>query len=148
MIVLDTNVTSELMRDAPSAAVTAWVRACPVAIRFTTAICLAEVRAGIERLPAGRRRDRLDAAAREIFTISESQILPFDAAAALEYAAIVSHRERSGAPIGILDAQIASICRVHGAAIATRNVSDFRDTGITVVDPWTEPGPGASSADP
>jgi predicted nucleic acid-binding protein len=78
----------------------------------------------------------LRAVADELFAAFSSQVLPFDALAAFEYPAIVRRCERAGAPIDGFDAQIASICRTHGASLATRNVKDFRHAGIDVIDPW------------
>lgn len=139
MIVLDTNVVSELMRAAPDAAVSAWIRRQPPGILRTTAVTVAEIRYGIARLPAGRRQNALHQAAGEIFAAFPQQVLPFDLAAAHAYADVVTHRESAGNPIDGFDAQIAAICRVNVAALATRNGKDFADTGITIVDPW-EPG--------
>lgn len=136
MIVVDSNVTSELMRPSPSPAVTAWVRARSASELYTTSITLAELRYGIERLPDGRRKDMLRRAAEDVFSAFADHILAFDAMAAVEYAEIVNSRERAGAPIEGFDAQIAAICRVHGATLATRNVKDFHDTRIDVTDPW------------
>ena len=136
MIVVDTDVTSELMRPSPSTAVAAWVRARPAAELRMTSITLAEVLYGIERLPDGRRKDVLKTAAQDVFSAFAEHLLAFDARAAREYAELVSSRERAGAPIDGFDAQIAAICRVHGAILATRNVKDFRGTGIEVIDPW------------
>ncbi len=136
MIVVDTNVTSELMRPVPSPAVTAWVRARSATELYTTSITLAEVRYGIERLSDGRRKDLLRAMAEDVFSAFANHVLAFDATAAVDYARIVSSRDRAGAPIDGFDAQIAAICRVHGATLATRNVKDFHDTGIDVTDPW------------
>lgn len=136
MIVVDTNVASELMRPSPNAAVREWVRSRSERDLYTTSITVAEIRYGIERLPHGHRKERLQEAAEEVFTAFDVQILPFDAAATPWYAAIVSHRDSVGRPIDGFDAQIASICRVHGAVLATRNVTDFRDIGVTLVDPW------------
>lgn len=138
MIVLDTNVTSELMRPAPSPLVAWWVRSQDAAELHTTSITLAEIGYGIQRLADGRRRDQLQAAANEIFASFAGQVLPFDAAAAGHYGHVVSHRYRAGNPIDGFDAQIASICRAHAAALATRNVEDFMDTGIAVIDPWRD----------
>jgi predicted nucleic acid-binding protein len=138
MIVLDTNVVSELMRPSPSARVVAWVRGQGDGELYTTAITLAEIRYGIERLPGGRRKQVLAAAADELFGAFEDQVLPFDARAARRYAAIVSGRDRAGGPIDGFDAQIASICREHQAALATRNGIDFDHTGVDVIDPWRE----------
>lgn len=136
MIVVDTNVTSELMKPSPSQAVASWVRDRSDAGLHTTSITFAEIGYGIERLTAGRRKAMLKAAAEEVFATFSSQVLAFDALAAVEYATIVSHRDRAGAPIDGFDAQIASICRAHDAPLATRNVKDFQDTGIDVIDPW------------
>lgn len=140
MIVVDTNVTSELMRLSSSATVTAWVRARAPTELYTTSITLAEVLYGIERLPDSRRKRLLKTTAAGVFSAFADQLLPFDATAAAECAELVSSRERIGAPIDGFDAQIAAICRAHGATLATRNVDDFRDTGIEVVDPWRNYG--------
>ena len=91
---------------------------------------MAEIRYGIERLPDGRRKDLLRITAEDVFSAFAEAVLPFNAAAAAEYAGIVSRRDRTGAPIDGFDAQIAAICRTHGAALATRNVKDFDATGI------------------
>jgi toxin FitB len=136
VIVVDTNVTSELMKPAPAPAIVAWVHAGNAADLYTTSITLAEIAYGIERLPGGRRKAQLKAAAEEVFSAFASQVLAFDAPAALEYATIVRGRELAGTPIDGFDAQIASICRAHDATLATRNVKDFDNTGIDVTDPW------------
>jgi toxin FitB len=135
VIILDTNVTSELMKAAPAPAVVAWVGIRGPALA-TTSITVAEIRYGIERLPAGRRKDQLANAANEIFEMFADQVLPFDHRAASEYAAVVSTRDRAGAPIDGFDAQIAAICRTHNAALATRNLKDFHGIGLELVDPW------------
>ena len=140
MIVLDTNVTSELMRPSPSPIVEAWVRAHRAADMYTTSITLAEIGYGIERLPDGARKALLKATAEQIFSTFAEHVLAFDTAAAVLYGSIVSARDRIGAPIDGFDAQIAAICRAHGATLATQNVKDFADTGIDVLDPWqTQP---------
>ena len=136
MIVVDTNVVSELMRPSPEPTVRGWVRSHKGHELYTTSITLAEIRYGIERLPGGRRQDLLRTTAEDVFAAFEDQILPFDAAAALQYASIVTTRDDAGLPIDGFDAQIAAICGVHQATLATRNVKDFRDTGIDVTDPW------------
>lgn len=136
MIVVDTNVASELMRPSPSEAVLAWVRRQRGGDLFLSAITVAEIRYGIERLPNGRRKESLRSAADDVFTVFGDQILPFDATAAEQYALVVSGRDGLGMPIDGFDAQIAAICRAHRAALATRNVSDFRETGVDVIDPW------------
>ena len=136
MIVVDTNVMSELMKPSPESAVREWVRAQDPDELHTTAIGLAEIRYGIERLSGGRRRDLLRTTADEIFAAFENQILPFDAAAARHYATIVTTRDDAGLPIDGFDAQIAAICSLHHATLATRNVKDFLGTGIAVTNPW------------
>jgi predicted nucleic acid-binding protein len=138
VIVLDTNVTSELMKPAPSATVAGWVRGHSATELYTTSITLAEIDYGIQRLPDGHRKDLLQATADEVFSAFTEHVLAFDAAAAEQYGQIVSHRDRVGAPIEGFDAQIASICKAHEATLATRNVKDFQQTGIIVVDPWRD----------
>jgi toxin FitB len=144
MIVVDTNVVSELMRPSPSAVVVAWVRRNEGEL-YTTSITLAEIGYGIERLADGRRKQLLRSTAEEVFADFAERVLAFDAEAALAYARIVSGRDRTGLPIDGFDAQIASICNVHQAALATRNAKDFQDTGIDVIDPW-QPEPHTSPA--
>ncbi|BCJ59540.1 type II toxin-antitoxin system VapC family toxin [Micromonospora endophytica] len=138
MIVLDTNVVSELMRAEPAHAVLKWLRANSDNGLYTTTITVAEIRYGIARLPEGRRQQSLHQAANEIFAAFPRQVLPFDIAAASAYADIVASRENAGHPIDGFDAQIAAICRSQVATLATRNLKDFADTGIPVVDPWDE----------
>lgn len=139
MIVLDTNVISELMRRDPDAAVTAWVGEQPMAGVFTTTLTQAEIFYGLALLPEGRRRDALMAAARPMFEVDlAGRVLPFDTDAASAYPGIAADRRMSGQPISQIDAQIAAIVRSRGARLATRNVSDFADCGITVVNPWAE----------
>jgi len=137
VIIVDTNVASELMKPSPDPVVRDWVRAGGRGNELcTTSITLAEIRYGIERLPAGRRRDLLKSTAEDVFAAFEDQVLPFDAAAARHYPVIVIRRDAAGLPINGFDAQIASICRAHDAALATRNLKDFKDTGIDLIDPW------------
>lgn len=137
MIVLDTNVVSELMRAAPDSAVLAWVDAQPAAGLHLTSVTAAELLYGVARLPAGRRRAQL---AEQVGALLEEdfvrRVLAFDLVAAGHYADIAARRATGGHPIGAADAQIAAICRSHGAAVATRNVADFDDAGIGIIDPW------------
>lgn len=138
MIILDTNVVAELMRPEPSPGIASWVRDRDRRELRTTAVTLAEVWFGIARLPDGRRKQALLTAASEIFSAFADQILPVDTAAAEHYAVIASSRERAGKPITGFDALIAAVCRSQGAALATRNVSDFAGTGIEIIDPWLQ----------
>jgi predicted nucleic acid-binding protein len=139
MIVLDTNVVSELMRAEPASEVLAWMRRSSAQSLYTTTITVAEIRYGIARLPTGRRREALHQAANEIFAAFPRQVLPFDLAAAGAYADIVASRESRGMPIDGFDAQIAAICRSQAATLATRNTKDFVQTEVSTIDPWQSP---------
>ena len=137
MLVIDTNVASELMRPVPAPAVAAWIAERDAAAIYLTAVSEAELRFGVAILPAGRRRTALEAAMRRWLEIGfGDRILPFDSAAARAYAEIAAERRESGRPIGEADCQIAAISRSHGASLVTRNVRDFERTGVEVVDPW------------
>jgi len=136
MIILDTNVVSELMRAAPAPGVLSWLAQHRASDVYTTAITVAEIRNGIARLPGGRRRDGLQQAADEIFAAFPDQVLSFDLRAAAAYADLVAQRESTGSPISGFDAQIAAICRTHLATLATRNIADFNGTEVVTVNPW------------
>lgn len=139
MIVLDTNVISEMMRPKPDHAVMAWLGEQPMAGVFTTTLTQAEIFYGLALLPDGRRRDELIAAARPIFDVDlAGRVLRFDRDAADAYPAIAAGRRHSGHPISQIDAQIAAIVRSRGARLATRNTADFADCSITVVNPWMD----------
>jgi predicted nucleic acid-binding protein len=138
VIVLDTNVVSELMRSSPDPQVLGWLEQQVHANLNTTAVSVAEIHYGICRLAEGRRRSQLAAAAEDIFGGFASQILPFNDTAALHYGygALVAERDRARGPISALDGQIAAICRASGSALATRNTGDFEDTGVELLNPW------------
>ena len=137
MYVLDTNVASELMRPAPAPAVAAWIAQRDAEDMFLTAVSEAELLYGVAIVPAGRRRDELEAAMTRWLDVGFGErILPFDSAAARRYAEIASGRRRAGRPIEEADCQIAAISRSRGAVLVTRNVRDFALTGVEVVDPW------------
>ncbi len=138
MVVLDTNVISELMRARPHPAVFGWVASQPRATLYTTGINQAEILYGIAALPAGRRRTALAAAADAIFAEDfAGRLLPFNSRAAAHYAEIVTARRRAGIPIEGFDALIAAIARTASADVATRDVRGFDGCGLTVVDPWS-----------
>ena len=138
MIVLDTNVLSELMRSNPSHKVSAWIAKQSASELCTTSITAAEIFYGIELLAKGNRRDRLLAAADAMFTEDlAGRVHGFDSDAARAFSKIAARRRRLGKPISHADAQIAAIALVRSATIATRNVGDFHDCGIEVIDPWT-----------
>ena len=137
MIVLDTNVISELMRPTPDARVMAWMAQQPMAGLFTTTITQAEIFYGLALLPQGRRRDDLVVAAQQMFDVDlAGRALSFDIDAAMIYAEIAAGRRQIGKPISQIDAQVAAVARSRGAQLATRNVPDFVDCGIVVVNPW------------
>ncbi len=137
MIVLDTNVLSELMRPAPSERVVRWVAAQPATSLYTTSVTQAEILHGIMLLPSGRRRIALESAAEAMFSEDfGGRVLPFGSEAAQPYARIAAERRRAGRPISHFDAQIAAIARSAGAAIATRNVADYDACGVQVINPW------------
>jgi len=137
VIVLDTNVISELMRAEPHAGVLAWVAAQPRALLYTTHITRAEILYGIAALPEGRRRTALAAAADAMFAEDfAGRILPFEASAAARYPEIVLTRRNAGNPIEGFDALIAATALAKGASVATRDTGGFTGCGLTVIDPW------------
>ena len=137
MIVLDTNVISELARQVPDPGVLSWLDALEISDVVTTAVTAAELRYGIARLPDGHRKRELAVVIRGILTEDfQGRVLPFDERSSVQYADIVTRRERIGRPIGIADAQIAAICRDLAATLATRNTADFEETGIELINPW------------
>jgi len=137
MIILDTNVLSELMRPSPSDDVVAWLSGQPQQSLFTTTVTEAEIRYGLALLPSGARRDALESAAEGLFAEDlAGRVLPFDRSAAAAYALIAADRRAAGRPIAQLDAQIAAIARSRRAGVATRNVTDFSGCGVHVLDPW------------
>ncbi|MCY0855699.1 type II toxin-antitoxin system VapC family toxin [Cupriavidus sp. D39] len=137
MILLDTNVLSELLRPAPEGRVLTWIAAQPRATLFTTSVTRGEMLYGIKVLPDGRRQQGLLAAILAIFNEElAGQVLNFDSDAADAYAEIAALRRSLGKPISQFDAMIAAIARSRGAHLATRNVKDFVECGIDIVDPW------------
>lgn len=135
MIILDTNVISELMRAVPNPGVAAWAVNTDPEL-FVTAVTIAEIRCGIARLPEGRCKDDITAAADSVLSTFARRVVPFDLIAAGSYGPIVAGREANGRPISVFDAQIAAVCRARSAKLATRDVKDFQDTGVIVLDPW------------
>ncbi|MDA2809427.1 type II toxin-antitoxin system VapC family toxin [Nocardiopsis sp. RSe5-2] len=139
MIVLDTNVISEIFRPQPDAGVVAWLESLTGDVAIT-AVTLGELLAGARRLPDGRRKKALTTrieVALEPYRDSRS-VLSFDDAAAERYADILVARKAAGSPISTPDAQIAAICLVHNATCATRNTKDFAHTGVELLDPWEQ----------
>jgi toxin FitB len=137
VIVLDTNVISELARQVVDVGVLAWLDSLEISDVATTAVTAAELRYGLARLPDGRRKRELSVVIGGILNEDfHGRVLPFDEGSAVQYGDIVANRERIGQPIGVSDAQIASICRDLGAVLATRNTPDFEGTGVELVNPW------------
>lgn len=128
------------MASSPSSAAIGWIAKRRAADElFTTTITVAEILYGIELLPHGKRRDKLNSEAEAMFTQDfAGRILPFDEQSAHSFAQIAASRRKSGRPIAEFDAQIAAIARVHGAVLATRNTGDFKDCGIHLVNPWVD----------
>jgi len=146
MILIDTNVISELMRAKPASAVLDWFGCQDAAALYLSAVGEAELWRGAVILPEGKRRDRLIAEIGAM--VSEDfagRVLPFDSAAAKAFAGIFADRRAAGRPISFPDCQIAAIARARGAALATRNTGDFDGCGVAVIDPWQhlEDGRGA-----
>ena len=137
MIVLDTNVLSELLRSRPASAVMDWMLSVAGRDLRTTSITRAELLLGARLLPEGRRRYALETAIDAMFVdLFAGTVLTFDAPAADAFADIAAVRRAAGRPIGDFDAQIAAIARTAGASVATRNTRDFELCGIELEDPW------------
>ena len=139
MIVLDTNVISELMRANPEQMVVDWFDAQPISSLSITTITKAEILTGIALLPDGRRKNNLLEFADNIFTsLFIEPVLVFDNNAVSAYAEIFAQRQALGRPISQSDCQIAAIARSHGAAVATRNMTDFEGVGVELINPWLD----------
>ncbi|HEV8147491.1 MAG TPA: type II toxin-antitoxin system VapC family toxin [Bryobacteraceae bacterium] len=138
MIVLDTSVISELIRESPLPAVMARVRGFRAEVLCTTAVTEAELRGGLAVLPIGRKSVLRQLDLDSFIDIELGRrILPFDSAAAKLYAVLIADRSAKGRPIMPLDAQIAAIVRSNGATLVTRNTKDFENCGFEVINPWT-----------
>ncbi len=138
MIVIDTNVISEMLKPMPAPKVDRWLASQSFDSVFTTAITRAELLYGLHLMPEGRRKLELQAAITPILDIDfAARILPFDTHAADLYADLAAKRRRDGRPISQFDAQIAAIALSHGASLATRNIADFTGLGLILVDPWS-----------
>jgi predicted nucleic acid-binding protein len=137
MIVLDTNVLSELVRREPNGALRAWFASQPLPALFTTTVTQAEMLLGVALLPAGKRRDALAQAIEGLFEEDfTGRVLSFDGAAAQAFAALTAERRRVGRPIAQFDAQVAAIARSRNASLATRNVRDFEGCSLSIINPW------------
>lgn len=136
-MILDTNVISEFVAPAPSKMVVDWFSSVPEEGIYVPAIVKAEILLGIELLPTGRRKSVLENFVKGfLLPYEQGRILPFEGADAPHYARIVSVRKRKGRPLAGVDAQIAAIALRRGLPVATRNVGDFADCGVTLINPW------------
>jgi len=137
VILLDTNVVSEPLRAAPDARVVAWIDAQPMEALFLSAITVAELRAGVALLPAGRRRTGLhDNLETRVLPLFAGRVLPFDLACTQAYATLMSAARAAGLAISSADGYIAAIAAANGLAVATRDTGAFKAAGATVIDPW------------
>ncbi len=137
MILLDTNVLSELMRPHPNANVVDWVNDQPTQTLFISTITIAEIELGIALLPDSRRKQDLEHAAKQSFKLFGERCLSFNQAAAHQYAKLVSERKQIGRPISVEDALIAAIAFANGLHLATRNIKDFQSAKqLSLINPW------------
>lgn len=139
MILLDTNVISELMSGRqPSPVVVAWFNSVSALPFYISTITETELLRGVAAMPAGKRRNLREVEINDMLNEDfADSILAYDSRAARAYAEIEAHRRSIGRPIQIFDCQIAAIAKVHGLSIATRNVADFESCGLEIINPWT-----------
>lgn len=137
MIVLDTNVVSETLKLAPSPIVVDWLNRQARETLYLTTVTLAELLAGVELVPAGRRRNKLKQALTErLIPLFDGRVLSFDPPAAVAFASLNARAQTAGSPISFADCAIASIASAHAFAVATRNVRDFKSVEIELINPW------------
>ena len=137
MILLDTNILSELMRADVSKQVIAWLDLQAASSLFICAITRAEIELGLCLLPEGKRKEQLKQAALEMFDEFAGRCLPFEESSAMHYAKLVAHRQKSGRPISVEDAQISAIALTHAMKLATRNTKDFTSIeNLELINPW------------
>ncbi len=137
MIVLDTNVVSETMRPRPDPAVMSWLAGQSIQTLFLTTLTVAELVAGVEVMPSGKRRQRFAAALDELLAVYDGRILPFDSDAARQCGRLTAVTRRAGHGFPIPDAYIAAIAASHGCSVASRDTAPFEAAGLEVVDPWS-----------
>ena len=142
MIVLDTNVLSEPMRAKGDPAVAAWLDRQGRDSLYLTTVTLAELLLGLELLPLGLRRSRLEARIAEVIAgFGERRILAFDIQAARRFAVLIARARAAGHAIGVADGQIAAIAATHGFTVATRDTAPFAAAGVPTIDPWNTVSP-------
>jgi len=137
MILLDTNVVSEPLRHAPEARVIEWIDAQPLETLYLSAITVAELRAGVALLPAGKRRTGLhDNLEKRVLPLFVGRVLPFDMACTNAYAELMAKARTAGLAIATADGYIAASAAANGFAIVTRDTGPFQAAGLTVINPW------------
>jgi toxin FitB len=139
VIVLDTNVVSEPLRSRPDPRVLAWLDKQAAETLFLTAVSLAELLSGVEKLPSGRRRKGLELAMADLVgALFGNRILAFDERAARGFALIAARASSRGQAISLFDGQIAAITSSHGFSIATRDAAPFAAAELPVINPWRD----------
>jgi toxin FitB len=137
MILLDTNVVSEPLRPAPDARVIAWIDAQALETLFLSAITVAELRAGIALLPAGKRRTNLqESLETQVLPLFAGRVLPFDLGCTQAYAQLMAKARTAGLAVASVDGYIAAIAAANGLAVATRDTSAFEAAGAAMINPW------------
>jgi toxin FitB len=136
MIILDSNVVSEIMRPQPEARVIAWLDRQPRLSIWVTTVTIFEVRFGLLTMPAGKRRETYSQAFESILSRIDQRIASFDFEAAEHASDLMASRKSKGILRESRDTMIAGIVLAHHAALATRNIRDFEDISATVIDPW------------
>ena len=137
MILLDTNIVSEMMKAVPAKAVTDWLNLQDAATLFVSVVTVAEVTYGLRVMPDGQRRQSLEVAFERLLVEGfEGRVLIFDEMAGRLYGELMAQRKSMGRPTSVADGIIAAIARARGFAVATRNVSDFDGCGFEVIDPF------------
>ena len=137
MILLDTNVVSEPLRPEPNTAVITWIDAQPLETLFLSAITVAELRAGVALLPAGKRRSGLQQnLEKRVLPLFAGRVLPFDLACTPAYAELIAKARAAGVAIATADGYIAAIATTNGFAVATRDIGPFEAAGMAVINPW------------
>jgi toxin FitB len=139
VIIIDTNIISEMMKTAADRGVVEWLNRQDTLSLYLTTSTIAEIKYGLGSLPNGKRRRAMEQGFERLQAEAfEGRIWSFDLSAALQYGLVMSERRAKGRPLGVVDGQIAAVARSRGAAIATRNVRDFDGCGVKLVDPFAE----------
>lgn len=137
MILLDTNVVSEPLRQSPETRVVEWIDAQPLETLYLSAITVAELRAGVALLPSGKRQAGLhESLEKRILPLFAGRVLPFDLPCTQTYAALIANARAAGLSVAAADAYIAAIAAANGFSVATRDTGPFEAAGVAVINPW------------